>query len=88
LVLLDILFIGCAIGYSVTGQNPLLNYRQNLMSIIVAIIGILLLQIGFVIVYLWIHKKTTRIARLTSTPRDMIDIDEVDLGKKRKHYAI
>jgi len=49
ITLVDILYVGCIIGFAFASSKSTIKYRQSLMSMITLVIGLILLQIGFVL---------------------------------------
>jgi len=86
LVLLDALFIGSVIGYSITGPDPLLVYQQNLLGLCAAVVGTVFVQIGFLLYISLRTKKQKKLLHMVESPLDTDQLDAIDyVGYSRHH---
>jgi len=84
LVLLNVLFIGSVIGYSITGEDPLLQYEQNLMGLCAVVVGPILVQVGFVVYTTLQNREETKLKHMVESQFEQIDdIDRVEYSRHR-----
>jgi len=71
--LLDLLYLGCIIGYSFANFKASLKYKQSLMGLITLVTGLIVIQIGFIIYGFIRNRRKSQFNRSIKSTFDQVD---------------
>jgi len=71
--LIDLLYLGCIIGYSFANFKASLKYKQSLMALITLVTGLIVIQIGFIIYGFLKNRRSSQFNRSVKTTFDQVD---------------